>query len=1284
MPRNANCARHRHTTSKLLQWTLLAASLWCGIPAVASAQTAQWIWSGERNANNRLPATVYFRKSFEVNQPERGQVVMAADDQYELYVNGRRVAEGTGWREPATHDITQYLTRGFNVLAVKVSNTAGTTAGLAARVVVKEVGGTAVSHSSDASWKTHTSPFTFWQSPRYSDRRWAQGHVYGPMGTTAPWIVPPKEPLANAGNPNAGGLQTDEQGRFSADSEFEVQLVISPEDAKSLIAMTFNEFGDLVASRENGPLILITDTNNDKVPDKTRIYCDEVKNCQGLLALNGDLFVTGEGPDGVALYRLSDKDRDGKLEILSTVLKFKGEASEHGPHGLTLGPDGYLYVMVGNHSAADLDYAETSPHRNIYEGDLVGPRFEDSGGHAAGVKAPGGLILRTNLKGTNVELFAGGFRNAYDLAFNRFGDLWTHDSDMESDAGSTWYRPTRVNHVIPGSEFGWRSGWAKWPEYFNDSLPAVIETGRGSPTGMVVYDHFMFPQRYHDALFLCDWAQGRILALKLKPDGAGYEAQAETFVEGQPLNVVDIEVGPEGALYFATGGRDTAGGIYRVIWKGKIPESVSNLGAGVTAAVRHPQLQSAWARQKLALLKRETGEDWPKLLPAVAKTTRNPARFRTRALDLMQLFGPTPNAALLLELSRDDNAEVRAKVVELMGLMEDSEVTQRLISLLDDDDPRVRRKACEALARNGGHPSVEQLSRMLRSNDRYEAWAARRLLETIPERQWRPQILTAADQRLFIEGATALMIAHPTKENGIAVAERAQQLMRGFVTDRNFTDMLRVLQIALHRAELTAADVPKLGPELALEFPSKDAIMNRELIRLLTYLQETSIIDRSLERLNSDQPETEKLHLALHLGLIKQGWNGEQKMSLLRYYEHAFNIDGGNSLPGYVQRVSRAFAENLTAEEAETLLADGSKMPGSALMAIFKLPKNPSPEVLQRIRHLDMEIADKHGNAVDRLKIGVVAVLARSGDAESLAYLREIYDRDPERRPSVAVGLAQSPGGDNWEYLIRSLPVLEGSAAQTVMISLRNVQTAPEEPEAYRQAVIAGLKLGDKGGQHAADLLYFWTGQSPDEGKEKTADRLAAWQTWYAEKFPDRPEAVLAVDSDRSKWSLEQLLKHLESDEGSQGNAVAGRDAFIKGQCIKCHRHGTIGESMGPDLTSIARRFRKKEMLESILYPSHVISDQYLARNIITADGRSLSGIVSPGGPGEIVVLQANGQKTTILESEIDESIVSKTSAMPEGLLNDLTLQEISDLFAFLFGPAETNVTVRPATPPKR
>ena len=122
---------------------------------------------------------------------------------------------------------------------------------------------------------------------------------------------------------------------------------------------------------------------------------------------------------------------------------------------------------------------------------------------------------------------------------------------------------------------------------------------------------------------------------------------------------------------------------------------------------------------------------------------------------------------------------------------------------------------------------------------------------------------------------------------------------------------------------------------------------------------------------------------------------------------------------------------------------------------------------------------------------------------------------------------------------------------------------------------------------------------------------------------------------------------------------------FEKSQCIKCHRYGNRGEGIGPDLSTVSNRFQRKEILESVIFPSQVISDQFAAKTVVTHDGKTYTGLVGPTADG-VVVLQANTEKVNVAKADIDEIVPSKKSAMPEGLFNTLTLAEIADLFAYM------------------
>ncbi|MCB1226240.1 MAG: c-type cytochrome, partial [Verrucomicrobiales bacterium] len=143
------------------------------------------------------------------------------------------------------------------------------------------------------------------------------------------------------------------------------------------------------------------------------------------------------------------------------------------------------------------------------------------------------------------------------------------DADMEWDMNTPWYRPTRICQVLSGSDFGWRNGSAKWPVRWEDGAPPVVDIGPGSPTGVTFGYGAKFPAKYQEAFYAADWSYGKLYAVHLKPQGAGYTAEFEEFISGQPLPLTDMVVNPaDGALYISIGGRRTQSGLYRVTYEG--------------------------------------------------------------------------------------------------------------------------------------------------------------------------------------------------------------------------------------------------------------------------------------------------------------------------------------------------------------------------------------------------------------------------------------------------------------------------------------------------------------------------------------------------------------------------------------------------------------------------------------------------------------------------------------------------------------------------------------------
>lgn len=1064
------------------------------------------------------------------------------------------------------------------------------------------------------------------------------------------------------------------EDRFTPLDGFKVEEVVTPGSTGSLVAMAFSENGDIIASREQGPLLAVRDKDHDGKFESIETFCDKVTNCQGILPLGQYVFAVGNGPSGTAFYRLSDADSDGKFEQVETLFKFKGNMGEHGPHAPILGPDGLIYIMIGNHAFVEPAVAPTSPHHHYHDWELFTPKYEDANGHAAGIKAPGGTVVRTDTKGSFIELFLGGFRNAYDHAFNRDGELFTFDSDMEWDIGLPWYRPTRINHLTAGADFGWRSGWSTWPEYFVDSLPATLDIGRGSPTGIEFYNHHRFPSKYQGALFMCDWSQGRILAVTIQRANGTYKAQSEIFLEGRPLNCSDIGVGPDGWLYFCVGGRNTAGSIFRVVSKEGAPGALSTTGGrgAIEKALEQQQLSSAWARRAIREAKKEAGDGWGTGLIAVAVNTKAPAQYRVRALDLMQLFSPAPANGLLVQLSADENAEVRAKATYLLGIHTSTASNKRLVQLLSDADPNVRRLACESLVR-ARHPApVEQLFALVAEPNRFVAWAAQRALEQLPKDNWQSAVLASSNVRVFILGSVALLTLDADRATAGAILSQAAKWIDSKPSDDDLLDLLRVVELALHRGNFAPDEQTALRNRISKSFPTSDYRLNRELVRTLVMMQDPSLAPRLIKHLQGKAPMGERIQAAMLGRFLTVGWTPELRSELLDFFNLARMLEGGNSYRGYLTNGANDVLKSMPPAEQLARIEAGGKNPAGALSVVRNLSDKLSSEQVAALKKLCQELAGNSSPEARELAQAAIVALGH-GDESALDYLHEVFESDPDSRHFVAQALtifspSKARREADWQLLVRSLAVVEGTTARDVLKVLSKFPQKDDKAQDIRQVILMGLKLGDEGGRDAAVLLAHWTGERPADSRGPWSTTLAAWQKWFGEKYPDQPEAVPAIAPSADRYTYSQLLNLLASDEIAKGSIDRGSAVFDKAQCVKCHRYGLRGEGIGPDLSNVSSRFQRKEILESVIFPSQVISDQFAAKTVVTTDGKTYTGIVGPTADG-VVVLQPSAEKASVAKADIDEILPSKKSAMPEGLFNTLSLEEIVDLFAYLGKP---------------
>jgi hypothetical protein len=436
---------------------------------------------------------------------------------------------------------------------------------------------------------------------------------------------------------------------------FKAELVRSAQPGEdSWVAMAFDEEGRLTLAKEKKGLLRLTFLGDAGTPARTEpssragvpaslkrqqieVIDDELLECRGLLYAHGSLFANANNTK--ALFRLTDSNGDGTFDERKELMRTGGGVG-HGRNHIKLGPEGDIYVAHGNNVLLPENIAPDSPLKNYAHDQLI-PNPWDGSMFDGNVELPAGHILRVKPDGSKITLLAGGLRNPLDIAFNRAGELFTFDADMERDVGTPWYMPTRVLHVVPGADFGWRRGTGRFPAWYADTLPSVIDIGLSSPTGIFFGYGAAFPKKYQNALYLLDWSYGRIIAVHF-----GKQVTQEDFITGRPLNVTDGCIGPDGAMWFITGGRGTQSGLYRVTgtssdgsdesdWSDKHAEKLQKrllLENRPVAEWRAEALRSDDMQALLALARVGQKQDLELLLDAVMKASPKPTLDALRVI----------------------------------------------------------------------------------------------------------------------------------------------------------------------------------------------------------------------------------------------------------------------------------------------------------------------------------------------------------------------------------------------------------------------------------------------------------------------------------------------------------------------------------------------------------------------------------------------------------------------------------------------------------------------------
>ncbi|WP_437203284.1 PVC-type heme-binding CxxCH protein [Planctomicrobium sp. SH664] len=1083
-------------------------------------------------------------------------------------------------------------------------------------------------------------------------------------------------------------LQAAEDLGVQVPEGFEVTLYADDHLAHDIYSMTIDSLGRVVVSGA-GYVKILQDTNGDGVADVAIPFADGPRTgAQGMYFVGRDLLCAGDA----GLIRFRDRDGNDRADGPPDVfLKIKA-GNEHGVHAIRKGPDGWWYVIAGNHAGVTDKYISlpTSP-----------------------VTQPvAGTLLRLSPDLSKGEVFAHGFRNAYDFDFNALGDVFSFDSDDERDISLPWYCENRVFHVLPGSHQGWISSSWKRRDYFFDMPPVVGSFGRGSPTGVASYQHRHFPAAYQGALFVLDWTYGRVLALKLKPEGSTWTSESTDFMTavGQHgFAPTDVEVAPDGTLYIAVGGRGTRGGVYRVkakdsqpvVW----PPAELNLAALTNSqklqlCLQAPQPLSSWARRVWEPLALQLNSE--PFLQAAEDRSR-PDAERIRAIEILTEKFNGLGGDAVLSLSADPSAAVRTRAVWSVGRTQPGTPNHRFIEpFLKDQSPFVVRAAMEAL---GGAQAevfdelIASFGQQLAHPDRFVRQSAMRLLTLTSNTTfykmaevgfpagWRAAMPVAAAYAARNSGyqqypvEIALRVLKGKQDVGLKLeAARVLQLGLGDLTPPD-GQLPAVFDGYAPRASLAEHEQQLDGLRIAISalYPSGDAQLDHELERIIAMIQPPNdrLLGEVLTRITSTSDPVDDIHHLIVASRIPAQPGPEQRQVIanamiqleVKIAERKLRQD--THWPDRIGELYQALVERDPRLPVAILEHPQFGLPGH----VPYIPSMPEDSFDAVIAAFSRQIANDDDYVWNP---DVVFLLAESPNPADRNLLRQKFS-DYSLRSAVLLSLAERPEEQDRRLLIQGLDSAPLEVTQACIHALASLKPSTDPLENV-MCVRALRKLGDKGEERLSrDMLVEMLRRNLKEdhgyilGRDGDPQQsaISAWIAAVQSRFP----AEYALQSGEEAGSIAELKQQLEQVNWAAGDAARGQLIFQHRGCVQCHGSRT---ALGPDLTGVAGRFSRDDLFIAIAFPNQDVSPRYQTMQIVTKQGQVRTGLIVYESVDGLVLRDANNRTYRLESQDIEIKRPLSQSLMPGGLLKGLSPGDLADLNAFLRSLGTQTTAVRP------
>ncbi|MEJ7737268.1 MAG: PVC-type heme-binding CxxCH protein [Chitinophagaceae bacterium] len=504
---------------------------------------------------------------------------------------------------------------------------------------------------------------------------------------------------------------------------------------------------------EGDRIVILEDKDGDGLTEDAKVYYQgpELNAPLGICVL-GNRVLVSQSPYVWAFYDDNGDDKADRKEILFQGMG--GEQHDHGMHTFIFGPDGKLYFNFGNEGKTLKD--KNGKVVLDQDGDEIGPK-----------KYRQGMLFRCDPDGSNVECLGHNFRNNYEAAVDSYGTMWQSDNDDDGNRG------VRINYVMDYGNYGYQdevsgASWQASRTNMEDSIPLrhwhlndpgvvpnLLQTGAGSPTGIVFYEGTLLPEPFRNQVIHCDAGPNVVRAYPVKKQGAGYHAEMLNVLKGEKdqwFRPADVCVAPDGSLVIAdwydpgVGGHQAGdqqrGRIYRVAPPGSkytITRQDYATPSGAVKALQNPNLavrHHAWMElQKM-------GQQAVPELEALWKSASADPRMRARAFWVLVKM-PQGNK-YLKEAIKDNNPDLRITGLRAARQLK-TDVAGVVSQLVKDADPQVRRECALALRHDKSREAAQLWTTLANQYDGKDRW----YLEALgigADGQWDPFFTALMDQ----------------------------------------------------------------------------------------------------------------------------------------------------------------------------------------------------------------------------------------------------------------------------------------------------------------------------------------------------------------------------------------------------------------------------------------------------------------------------------------------------------------------------------------------------------